>query len=66
MLKNIGAKRVPEFYSRLINWFHRFFIGIFFFKGKVQVTTMKNNFSGLFFSKDLKIKRQQNQIHFQI
>jgi hypothetical protein len=27
---------------------------------------MKNNFSGLFLSKNLKIKQQQNQIHFRI
>ena len=35
-------------------------------KKKVVAIEMKNSFSGLFFSKNLKIKQSQNQIHFRI
>lgn len=35
-------------------------------KNKVEPLEMKNNFSGLFLSKNLKIKQSQNQIRFRI
>jgi hypothetical protein len=39
---------------------------LFSMKKKVVALQMKNNISGLFFPKNLKIKQQQNQIHFRI
>jgi len=42
------------------------FCQLFSMKKKVVALQMKNNISGLFSSKDLKIKQQQNQILFRI
>jgi hypothetical protein len=39
---------------------------LFSMKKKVVALQTKNNFSGLFLSKNLKIKQQQKQIHFRI
>jgi hypothetical protein len=41
-------------------------LAAFFYEEKSCGTPTKNNISGLFLSKNLKIKQQQNQIHFRI
>jgi len=42
------------------------FLPTFFYEEKSCGTSTKNNFSGLFLVENMKIKQQQNQIHFRI